>query len=91
MPGADQGLPDVACPASAEGRVEVCSRGRCDGLIGITTSTNEKELPDAFLRRCFFHYIKFPDQETMTKIVNVHFPELKKNLLNRSLIKMKIL
>ena len=45
------------------------------------TSNNEKELPDAFLRRCFFHYIKFPDAETMTQIVNVHFPTLKKELL----------
>ncbi|MFG6459462.1 AAA family ATPase [Roseateles sp. BYS96W] len=45
------------------------------------TSNNEKELPDAFLRRCFFHYIKFPDAETMQKIVNVHFPTLKKDLL----------
>ena len=44
------------------------------------TSNNEKELPDAFLRRCFFHYIKFPDKETMVKIVDVHFPGLKKNL-----------
>ena len=53
--------------------------------IVVITSNNEKELPDAFLRRCFFHYIKFPDQETMTKIVNVHFPELKKNLLKEAL------
>jgi MoxR-like ATPase len=45
------------------------------------TSNNEKELPDAFLRRCFFHYIKFPDAETMRKIVDVHFPGLKKDLL----------
>ena len=45
------------------------------------TSNNEKELPDAFLRRCFFHYIKFPDAETMKKIVDVHFPGLKKELL----------
>ena len=53
--------------------------------IIIITSNNEKELPDAFLRRCFFHYIKFPDQETMTRIVNVHFPELKKALLKEAL------
>ncbi|MFT5392769.1 MAG: MoxR-like ATPase, partial [Gammaproteobacteria bacterium] len=53
--------------------------------IVIITSNNEKELPDAFLRRCFFHYIKFPDKETMTEIVNVHFPDLKKNLLRESL------
>jgi MoxR-like ATPase len=49
------------------------------------TSNNEKELPDAFLRRCFFHYIKFPDKETMSKIVDVHFPDLKKNLLREAL------
>jgi MoxR-like ATPase len=49
------------------------------------TSNNEKELPDAFLRRCFFHYIRFPDQETMQKIVDVHFPGLKKVLLQRAL------
>jgi MoxR-like ATPase len=49
------------------------------------TSNNEKELPDAFLRRCFFHYIKFPDAETMTKIVDVHFPNLKKELLAAAL------
>jgi MoxR-like ATPase len=46
------------------------------------TSNNEKELPDAFLRRCFFHYIKFPDAETMRQIVAVHFPTLKQELLN---------
>jgi MoxR-like ATPase len=49
------------------------------------TSNNEKELPDAFLRRCFFHYIKFPDKETMQKIVDVHFPGLKKDLLKEAL------
>ena len=49
------------------------------------TSNNEKELPDAFLRRCFFHYIRFPDAETMTKIVGVHFPGLKKDLLRQAL------
>jgi MoxR-like ATPase len=49
------------------------------------TSNNEKELPDAFLRRCFFHYIRFPDAETMTKIVAVHFPGLKKELLRQAL------
>ena len=49
------------------------------------TSNNEKELPDAFLRRCFFHYIKFPDAETMKKIVAVHFPDLKSNLLGAAL------
>ena len=49
--------------------------------VVIITSNNEKELPDAFLRRCFFHYIKFPDRETMQRIVDVHFPALKKNLV----------
>ena len=49
------------------------------------TSNNEKELPDAFLRRCFFHYIKFPDAETMNAIVDVHFPTLKKDLLTCAL------
>ncbi|MBL8483746.1 MAG: MoxR family ATPase [Rhodocyclaceae bacterium] len=49
------------------------------------TSNNEKELPDAFLRRCFFHYIKFPDRETMQRIVDVHFPDLKKTLLREAL------
>ena len=49
--------------------------------IVFITSNNEKELPDAFLRRCFFHYIKFPDADTMRKIVDVHFPDLKKELL----------
>ena len=53
--------------------------------IVIITSNNEKELPDAFLRRCFFHYIQFPDKETLIKIVNVHFPNIKKNLLDRAL------
>ena len=50
----------------------------------IITSNNEKELPDAFLRRCFFHYIKFPDKETMQRIVDVHFPNLKKSLLREA-------
>ena len=53
--------------------------------IIVITSNNEKELPDAFLRRCFFHYIKFPDVETMTRIVDVHFPNLKKDLLSEAL------
>ena len=53
--------------------------------IIIITSNNEKELPDAFLRRCFFHYIKFPDQETLAKIVEIHYPNIKKNLLNNAL------
>jgi len=53
--------------------------------IIVITSNNEKELPDAFLRRCFFHYIKFPDHTTMEDIVQVHFPDLKKNLLRDAL------
>jgi MoxR-like ATPase len=53
--------------------------------IVIITSNNEKELPDAFLRRCFFHYIKFPDKETMGRIVDVHFPNLKKDLLREAM------
>ena len=51
----------------------------------IITSNNEKELPDAFLRRCFFHYIRFPEVDTMRQIVNVHFPDLKKDLLAEAL------
>ena len=51
----------------------------------VITSNNEKELPDAFLRRCFFHYIRFPDEETMTRIIDVHFPNLKKDLLREAL------
>src|SRR6202000_2789906 len=47
----------------------------------IITSNNEKELPDAFLRRCFFHYIRFPDEETMTRIVDVHYPGIKQKLV----------
>ncbi len=53
--------------------------------IIIITSNNEKELPDAFLRRCFFHFIRFPDRETMTKIVDVHFPNLQETLLREAL------
>jgi MoxR-like ATPase len=53
--------------------------------IVIITSNNEKELPDAFLRRCFFHYIRFPDRETMAKIVEVHHPKLKQALLKEAL------
>jgi len=51
----------------------------------IITSNNEKELPDAFLRRCFFHYIRFPDRDTMERIVDVHYPGLKKELLAEAL------
>ncbi len=51
----------------------------------VITSNNEKELPDAFLRRCFFHYIRFPDKETMQRIVDVHFPAIKKELLAAAL------
>jgi len=53
--------------------------------IVIITSNNEKELPDAFLRRCFFHYIAFPDEATMREIVQVHFPDLKSRLLSEAL------
>jgi MoxR-like ATPase len=53
--------------------------------IIVITSNNEKELPDAFLRRCFFHYIRFPDEETMTRIVDVHYPGLRKELLAEAL------
>jgi MoxR-like ATPase len=53
--------------------------------IVFITSNNEKELPDAFLRRCFFHYIRFPDKETMEKIVAVHFPGLRKSLLREAM------
>ncbi len=53
--------------------------------IIVITSNNEKELPDAFLRRCFFHYIRFPDEETMSRIVEVHYPNLRKNLLAEAL------
>jgi MoxR-like ATPase len=53
--------------------------------IILITSNNEKELPDAFLRRCFFHYIKFPDRETMQKIVDVHYPDIKQKLVAEAL------
>ncbi len=53
--------------------------------IVFITSNNEKDLPDAFLRRCFFHYIRFPDKDTMEKIIDVHFPGIKKNLLKEAL------
>lgn len=53
--------------------------------VVVITSNNEKELPDAFLRRCFFHYIKFPDRDTMQAIIDVHFPGIQKILVNRAL------
>jgi MoxR-like ATPase len=53
--------------------------------IIVITSNNEKELPDAFLRRCFFHYIKFPDRETMKEIVRVHYPDIQKDLVREAL------
>jgi MoxR-like ATPase len=53
--------------------------------ILVITSNNEKELPDAFLRRCFFHYIKFPERETMEAIIDVHFPGIKKRLVEEAL------
>jgi MoxR-like ATPase len=56
-----------------------------DRPIVVITSNNEKELPDAFLRRCFFHYIKFPDADTMKRIVGVHFPDLKQQLLTAAM------
>ena len=59
-------------------------RARTRPIVFIT-SNNEKELPDAFLRRCFFHYIRFPDPETMQQIVDVHFPDLKKDLLSAAM------
>ena len=65
-----------------ETRERIAARHR---TIIIITSNNEKELPDAFLRRCFFHYIRFPDKETMTRIAGVHFPGLKQDLLRESL------
>ncbi|HEY5790816.1 MAG TPA: MoxR family ATPase [Gammaproteobacteria bacterium] len=65
-----------------ETRQQVVARHR---PLVIITSNNEKELPDAFLRRCFFHYIRFPDHATMTSIVDVHFPGLKKALLQEAL------
>ena len=56
-----------------------------DRPIVVITSNNEKELPDAFLRRCFFHYIRFPDRETMSEIIDVHFPGIQKMLVGRAL------
>jgi MoxR-like ATPase len=53
--------------------------------IIIITSNNEKELPDAFLRRCFFHYIRFPDRDTMQAIINVHFPDIQKILVSKAM------
>ncbi len=53
--------------------------------VVVITSNNEKELPDAFLRRCFFHYIKFPDKETMQRIVDVHYPGIKKTLVREAM------
>ena len=53
--------------------------------IVVITSNNEKELPDAFLRRCFFHYIKFPDRDTMAAIIDVHFPGIQKTLVSRAM------
>ena len=53
--------------------------------VVVITSNNEKELPDAFLRRCFFHFIRFPDRETMERIVAVHFPDIKKRLVSEAL------
>ncbi|MBS0559027.1 MAG: MoxR family ATPase, partial [Proteobacteria bacterium] len=65
-----------------ETRQQVKARHR---PIVIITSNNEKELPDAFLRRCFFHYIRFPDRETMEHIVQVHYPDIQKDLAREAL------
>ncbi|MCP5372682.1 MAG: MoxR family ATPase [Hyphomicrobiales bacterium] len=65
-----------------ETRQTIAARSR---PIVIITSNNEKELPDAFLRRCFFHYIKFPDRDTMTEIVDVHYPGIQKRLVAEAL------
>ena len=59
-------------------------KAKCRPVI-VITSNNEKELPDAFLRRCFFHYINFPDRETMQAIVDVHYPEIKKELVKEAM------
>ena len=56
-----------------------------DRPIVIITSNNEKDLPDAFLRRCFFHYIKFPDRDTMSAIIDVHFPNIQKVLVSKAM------
>jgi MoxR-like ATPase len=53
--------------------------------IMMITSNNEKELPDAFLRRCFFHYIRFPERETMQEIIDVHYPDIQKTLVREAL------
>lgn len=65
-----------------ETREEICAAER---PIVVITSNNEKELPDAFLRRCFFHYIKFPDRETMQEIIDVHFPDIQKMLVRKAM------
>ncbi len=53
--------------------------------VVVITSNNEKELPDAFLRRCFFHYIKFPDRDTMQEIIDVHYPDIQKSLVTKAM------
>jgi MoxR-like ATPase len=58
--------------------------------IVIITSNNEKELPDAFLRRCFFHYIRFPERDTMIDIINVHFPKIEDDLMGKLIFKHPI-
>ncbi|MGB3183450.1 MAG: MoxR family ATPase [Cyclobacteriaceae bacterium] len=65
-----------------ETKETVCARHR---PVVIITSNNEKELPDAFLRRCFFHYIRFPDEDTLREIVDVHYPELEEKLIRESM------
>jgi MoxR-like ATPase len=74
----------VLWQAFEQGKPSVILIDEVDKAV-IITSNNEKELPDAFLRRCFFHYIKFPDKETMARIVDVHFPNLKKDLLREAM------
>ena len=67
---------------------EMCIRDRIKAVnrpIVIITSNNEKELPDAFLRRCFFHYIRFPDADTMNQIIEVHYPGIQKRLVAEAL------
>ena len=59
-------------------------KAKCRPIV-VITSNNEKELPDAFLRRCFFHYISFPDARTMKAIVNVHFPDIQSSLVDDAL------
>ena len=80
---------DLAARARSDGIPRLRNRrdgeARSNVPVVVITSNNEKELPDAFLRRCFFHYIRFPDRDTMTQIVEVHFPGIQKMLVSRAL------